>query len=86
MIRDGLVYHIRCYDGGREPYHLYTPVGPFVVDGVHYYRGDDDGAARPMIEVFDDGDGGSGFCTQHHSRPPTEPELDDWVHGGRWLR
>lgn len=67
---------------------FFEPDGPFVVDGIHYSHSRLGCHTRPMVELHfdhiceeswpDECHGGS--WRMNHADPPTEEELDHWVH------
>lgn len=65
--------------GGVSPCWQFRPVEPLVVDGIEY-RAEDRHCERPMIQLFDDIYDAAG-AVMFYSKPPTETELDNWVHG-----
>lgn len=63
MIRNGLQYQFDMYPELGEAFLLYRPAEPFTVDGIEYPDDPDLYCARPMIEIFGDGDGlASEYC------------------------
>jgi hypothetical protein len=64
------------FDGLR----LLYPVDSFEVDGIVYTRWGARGGGRSMFEIIDDAE-----CDYTHSvsDPPSEAELDDYVHHRR---
>jgi hypothetical protein len=79
VIRNGLVYQ-SCLDYGQLVLK-YEPVAPFEVDGIHYMVDRNRYCHRPMIELFRDGHVDFDRARQNWANPPSEAELDNWVHG-----
>lgn len=77
FIRAGLLYQLDDEDTTDDPIYWYQPCERFEVDDIVY-----DHIGRntpgPMISAIDLFGGGS--ARMNHAQPPTESELDQWVH------
>jgi hypothetical protein len=75
--RAGLVYEPE----GHGSRYLFSPDGPFFVDGIRYEQPLDDDVIyiRPMVELMPLR-GGATSTFMH--KPLTDAELDEWVRHG----
>jgi hypothetical protein len=76
FIRGGLIYTRTTLPGYHEVYE-YEPIGPFHVDDIRYtmphrYMG-------PIVSLKSDDDKHT-LARMNHSRPPTDAQLDRWMH------
>lgn len=83
--RDGFSYY-RCDDTipGTVIYRI-SALRPFTVDGITYdpacLDNENGMIVNPMISTYPDGYGTRNF-RHYPANPPTDDELDHWVHTG----
>ncbi len=76
--RTGLVYELEYYDDVAV--YTYQAAAVFFVDGIRYDPHHHPDCRRPMVEVHDDVPNLSHYARMDHTEPPTQADLDDWMH------
>ena len=79
FVRAGLL-HVRNDYAWDCPVYLFEPADDFVVDGVIYSMNSYGRTAGSMLDLIDDIDGRCHPHRMNWANPPTEQELDRWVH------